>query len=223
MAPAPATRTNMHFFEFCGVLGLFGCVASVATDIAGVIVSPTKGFVHDTISSLAAGPFDWIQDIGLSWLALGMIAVGCALYRWHLGGWAWKLGSGLLTALAVTMLLITVREKYAKLVPHGLVIHQSLVYTTGVVFAFISLLTAKGFNRVRPRWMYYGVTTAVLWILAAPILYIIPDRWEGIYERFVALLMVIWLAVASYLLIRSAMRSPAALASCRRPGRNPPQ
>jgi hypothetical protein len=199
----------MRFFEFCGVLGLFGCIASVATDIAGVVVNPNKDFVHDTISSLAAGRYDWIQDIGLAWIAIGMIAVGFALYRWRLGGLAWKLGSGLLTALAVTILLITVREKYAKLIPHGLVIHQSLVYTTGIVFACIALLTARGFMRVKRRWMHFSVVTAGVWIVAAPLLAIIPDKWEGAYERSVALLMVLWLAVASYLLIHAAERSPA--------------
>ncbi|HEU4620278.1 MAG TPA: hypothetical protein VFV10_19735 [Gammaproteobacteria bacterium] len=45
---------RVRFFRFCGSLGLFGCAAAIGTDAAGVIVSPAYGFIHDTISALAA-------------------------------------------------------------------------------------------------------------------------------------------------------------------------
>jgi hypothetical protein len=213
--------TPPSFFRFCGILGLFGCLAAVATDIAGVIVSPVFGFIHDTISALAAGAFDWIQDLGLSWLAIGAVAIGAGLYRWGLGALAWKLGSALLTALAAALLLITVRENYAHHIPEALFIHESLVYTMGIVFAAIALLTARGLKHVSSSWMHFSVTTAIVWIAAAPALLVVPSGWEGAYERAVALLMLVWLASMSYLLIRVApawaKRPPSDLHSSRGP------
>ncbi len=205
--PVPAKPKNSDFFVFSGILGLFGCVAGVGTDIAGVIISPQYGFVHDTISALAGGPFDWIQDIGLAWFSIGSFAVGIGLYRWKLGGIGWRIGSILLAVLAAAILVLTVHEQYSKLIPYGLVIHSSLVGTIGIVFALVSLCTAKGLKRVYQRSMYFGLSTAVLWIVAAPILTVVPDSWEGAYERSVALVMVLWLAVVSFLLIRSAFRA----------------
>jgi hypothetical protein len=171
-----------------------------------VIVSPAFGFVHDTISALAAGAYDWIQDLGLSWLAIGAVAIGFGLYRRRLGMIAWKLGSALLIALAATLLLITVRENYAHHIPRALFIHESLVYTMAIVFAAIALLTARGLKRISSAWMRFSLATAILWIMAAPALLVVPSEWEGAYERAVALLMLIWLAGVSYLLVRVAPR-----------------
>jgi hypothetical protein len=201
-----ADRPHPSFCRFCGILGLFGCVAAVATDAAGVIVSPAFGFIHDTISALAAGRYDWVQDLGLSWLAIGAVAIGLGLYRWRLGTVAWKIGSTLLIALAAALLLITVRENYARHIPRALLIHESLVYTMAIVFAAIALLTARGLKRVSSSWMRFSIVTAILWILAAPALLLVPSSWEGAYERAVALLMLVWLACVSYLLIRVAPR-----------------
>lgn len=43
--PVPARSRNIDFFVFSGILGIFGCVAGVGTDIAGVVISPRFGFV----------------------------------------------------------------------------------------------------------------------------------------------------------------------------------
>lgn len=180
---------------------MFGCFAAVATDIVGVIVHPEIGFVAHTISNLAAGRHAWIQDSGLCLFSIGMAAVGAALARLNLGGWQWRLGCFLLIAMAACIFAIAVYNEYGDNDSGGLVIHIYLVAAVGVLFALVALLTARSFRQFGRFWLYFNISAAAIWLIAAPVFFVVPTDWDGLYERFIGLILVGWLAAVSWLLI----------------------
>ena len=186
----------------CGTFGLVGCAAIVVTSAVGTAVHSEIGFVDDTISDLAVGRHAWIQDTGLHLFALGMAAVGAALYRWDLDGRAWRIGCLLLLAVAACIATIALRSEYGDDDPGGFVIHDELVYAVGLFFPAVALLTANGFRYFGEGWFRFNAAVAVLWIVLAPLFFVVPAAWDGLYERLVGLLMIGWLAATSVLLIR---------------------
>jgi len=202
-----------------GFLGLLGCLSVVLTDIAAVMVHDTAGFVENTISDLAAGRHAWIQDIGLYLFSLGMLAVAWGLHRWRLDGRRWWLGTLLLGLIAVIIIVMGAYGEYGDREPGGPVIHDYLVYAVGIGFAAVALLLVPGFRRLHPAWARFSLVVAVLWILAAPVLFWVPTAWDGLYERAVGLLMLGWLAGISLLLIRWDGRPGEPSADKARPGR----
>lgn len=195
-------------YRAAGVLGLAGSAAAILGNVIGVIVHDQVGFVADTISDLAAGRHAWIQDVGIYACALGLLAVAAALYDWQVGGWRWKLGAVLLGAVAATIFVIGAHGEYGDRDEGGLVIHPYVVSLFGIQFAAAALLLADGLETLEAGWSRFSRILAGIWLVAGPLFFVVPTSWDGLYERAVAGLMLLWLVAVSRLLLRKANGQP---------------
>lgn len=189
-------------FLICGIIGVFGCFAAIATNIIGVILVDDHNPISETISSLAIEKSAWVQDIGLDFYAAGMIACGIGLYTWNLDGLRWKIGTVLLGLLGIDVILIAEHNQYAGREGVGASIHIQCVYVLAVLFAAITLLLSFGLRRVGHNWYRYSLGTAIVWTVLAPIFFFVPTSIDGAYERFISLITISWVAAMSWLLIR---------------------
>ncbi|MCB8838769.1 DUF998 domain-containing protein [Aurantimonas sp. VKM B-3413] len=193
--------SHPKLFFFCGVVGVLGCVVVVLANVVGVIVQPKDGLVADTISDLAAGDYAIIMDVGLYAFAAGILAAAAGLRRLHWGNWSWTVGSWLLTLVAIMIVVIGAYGEYGDNDVGGLVIHLPLVLAMALTFTASALLTAAGFYRHRRRWFWFNIVCAVLWVAGAAAFWFSPTAIDGLVERLVGGVMVVWLFALSKLLI----------------------
>lgn len=198
------------FSRVCAWIAIFGAFAALATDVVGVWVADDVSFVADTISDLAAGRHAWIQDVGLYAFAFGMVAVAVGLLRGRLGKAAWWFANLSVIVLAAIVVVIGAHGEYGDRDVGGLVIHIYLVVALGIGFAISALLLTPGLKRLGHGWARINVILAVLWIVSAPIFFWLPTGWDGLYERGVAGIMIVWLLVLGRLLYVGATLRPRA-------------
>ena len=186
----------------CGFIGIFGCFAVIITDIIGILLVDDHNPISETISALAIEKYAWVQDTGLDFYAVGMIACAIALYNWKLGGTKWKIGTVLLLLLGIDVILIAEHNQYAGREGVGASIHIQCVYALAVLFAALTLLLASGLRKVGHNWYRFSIGTGIVWIVLAPIFFFVPTNIDGAYERFISLIMIAWVAAISWLLIQ---------------------
>jgi hypothetical protein len=174
-----------------GAVAATGAGVLILTDLVGSALVPDYDPISDSISDLAAGRVAWIQDFGLVSFAIGLAALAWGLGR--LGeGRAWVAGVICLALVAVDVAVIALHDEYGDREPGGLVFHLELVYALGLLFGLATLLLARGLYRVRPAWGWFDGTIAAAWIVLAPIFFFVPTRWDGLYERAIALVVLAW-------------------------------
>ncbi|MBH1943356.1 DUF998 domain-containing protein [Erythrobacter sp. YJ-T3-07] len=181
-------------------MAIAGCAIAVACDIVGARLSNRIGLFSDTISNLAAGPWDILSDLGIYAFVLGVLAVTVGLVRWRVSRWDWRLGTVLLVVLALDYTLIAAYEAYST--GEGTQIHYKLVYLMGVAFPLTVLLTAGQFWEIDRRLgiaLYIG---GALWALAAPVLFLVPTAWDGLYERGLAFAKLGWFVTMGVMIWR---------------------
>lgn len=194
-------------FLICGLLGLFGCISAVATNLIGSAVVNSHNPISETISNLAITEYAWIQDSGLDLFALGLVACAVGLYAWQLGDIKWTIGNLMLGLLGVDVWLIAEHNKYAgREDVSGMAIHIYCVYVLGILFTLLTLLMAFGLRKVSRSWYRFSLGISIIWTILAPIFFFVPNTWDGAYERFIALIMVTWVAGMSWLLIQRGRR-----------------
>ncbi|MGB3612264.1 MAG: DUF998 domain-containing protein [Elainellaceae cyanobacterium] len=196
---------NPKLSIICGVIGLLGSFSSVATNLAGIIIVERHNPISETISKLAIGEYAWLQDIGLDALALGLVAIAIALIRWNLGGFQWKAGATLTILLALDIVLIAEHNQYAGREGIGANIHIYCVSALGLLFALMTWFLGDGLRKVGQNWQRFSRAISLIWTTLAPIFFVVPDSWDGAYERFVALIMLTWITAISWLLIKHGL------------------
>jgi hypothetical protein len=177
-------------------------VAVVVANVAGALVQERTGLIASTISDVAAGRHAWIQDLGLYLFGVGILAVAFGLYRRRAVGARWRTGLALLALSGVLIFAIAAHGEYGDREPGGLVIHGHLVYALFVGFAGALLLTAPGLAEFGAEWRRFGYMAAGAWLIMAPLFYLVPTGWDGLYERLVGLISAAWVAAMAWLLIR---------------------
>ena len=187
----------------CGLIGLGGCLALVGGNVIGSIVVPDHDWIADTISDLAAGRYERIQDFALFGYAAALIACAIGAAHHHLGGRRWTGGVFCLALLAFTVTVIGARDEYGDADSDGIVIHIYLVYALGVLFAAAPLLMAGGMGREAQRFRWISIGCAALWILTAPIFFFLPTGIDGLYERGLGLISIVWISTLSWMLFRA--------------------
>jgi len=181
-------------------VAIAGCAIAVACDLLGAALSDRIGLASDTISNLAAGEWDILSDLGIYAFVLGVLAVTVGLIRWRVSRWDWRIGTVLLVVLAVDYTLIAAYEAYST--GEGTQIHYKLVYLMGAAFPLTVLLTAGQFYELDRRLgiaLYLG---GVLWAIAAPLLFVVPTAWDGLYERALALGKLGWFVTMGVMIWR---------------------
>jgi len=192
-----------RFYQVCGAVGIAGSLASVLTDLIGIIVVDSYNPVSQTISNLAIGDYAWIQDVGLNLYGISLMICAIALWRWNLGDWRWRLGSVLLFVLGGDIIVISEHDQYAHLPDSaGKSLHLYAVYALGLIFSVVCFLLSHGLRKLGRKWRRFSQITAVVWIIFAPPFFKIPTGIDGLYERFAAAILLGWTIVVSWLIFR---------------------
>lgn len=199
-------RQKSWLLLICGFIGMVGCVGVLLTDFIGIAVVDGYNPIAQTISDLAITENAWIQDIGLDLFAVAFMTCAVSLFSMNLGGWRWKTGTFLLLLLAVDVLLIAEHNKYAGREGVGAAIHIYCVYALGVLFTLAPLLISFGLKKISSGWHLFSLWISISWAILSPIFFFIPNSWDGAYERFIALIMVAWVALISWLLVQRGLK-----------------
>lgn len=172
---------------------------------AGILIHEPHNPVSETISDLAAGPHAWIQDLGIILLGLGLAAVAVGLRLWRRGGRAWRLATVFMVLLAADLMVIAGHNEYGDLDSGKFVIHSYAVYALGLLVLLAALLLAPGLGRTAEagrRWHHASIAFGTVWLLLAPLFFVVPTAWDGLYERGIAALLIGWIGALSWLLVR---------------------
>lgn len=196
------------FFRNCGIVGIGGGLIVVIADFIGIAVVDSYNPITQTISNLAIGRYGWIQDIGLNLYGISLFILAIALWRWNLGDWRWRLGAVLLFLIGIDILVISEYDRYAG-DPNsfGRTVHLYAVYVLGVLLPLTCLLCSFGLRRVGRKWRYFSWAIAALWLICGPPFFRIPTDYDGLYERFVAVILLCWTVTISWLVFEYGVAS----------------
>lgn len=202
----PEDRSSL-LLAACGALGLLGGLALIVTNVWGSLVVEGHDWMADTISYLAVGERQTIQDVGLYAYAAGIVAVAIGAAHLHLGGRRWSLGILCLAAIAAIVIVVGAREVYAPGPPRGVQIHIYLVYLMGVLWLAAPVLMAEGLGHVSRRLARWSVALGLLWAALAPVFFLVPTGYDGLVERLLALVTIAWVSTISVTFLRAVRRA----------------
>ncbi|MEM7497892.1 MAG: DUF998 domain-containing protein [Pseudomonadota bacterium] len=192
--------------SFCAVAGFVGIVAMIAGNAVASVIVPGHDWVADTISALAVGKYELLQDISLYAFAAGWLGAALGTAHYHIDGRRWTLGVIGLALIALCVVIIAARNEYGDGDNEGVEVHIYIVYVLAALFFGVTLAMAKGF-RAHARWLsHFSIGTAVAWLVAAPIFLMLPTGYDGAWERVLLLITVAWLGSVSLMLWQAARR-----------------
>ena len=202
------SHLNPQLLKFLGVVALLGALALVVGNIVGSIVVPGHDWVADTVSDLAAGRFEIIQDVALYGYAGALTACALGAAHLHKDGTRWNAGIVCLALLAMCVVVIGARNEYGDSDSEGIVIHIYVVYALGLLFAVLFWVMAKGMGMVSAGYGRLSRACAVVWTLAAPVFFFMPTGYDGAYERGLGIVTLIWVGGFAVMLISAARITP---------------
>lgn len=181
--------------EFVAVhawVAIIGALALVAGNIVGSIVVPGHDWIADTVSDLAAGRYEIIQDVTLYAFAAALICLSLAAAHLHDGSRAWSVLVYTLVLLALCVTIIAARNEYGDGDKEGIVIHIYVVYALGALFiTAFSILGFRG-HRFGRGVIVSSRVSAIIWLIGTPVFFNLPTSIDGAFERFLGIVAVIW-------------------------------
>ncbi|KIT16070.1 hypothetical protein jaqu_23420 [Jannaschia aquimarina] len=199
------------FLRLLAMLAVGGCVVFAVSVLIADFVVPNHDWVADTISDLGAGRYEFIVDIGIYAYSCALIACAVGASHSHMGGRGWSFGIFGLIFMGLIVFLVGARNEYGDGDNEGVVIHSQLVWALGLLFAAVPWAMSYGAEAcsVTLKWIFRGV--AILWVPLAPaFMLVVPDTWDGIYERGLGLLTFIFVCAMAWLLVGRAAAVEAA-------------
>tara|TARA_R110002049_G_scaffold42265_7_gene126193 strand:+ start:93 stop:752 length:660 start_codon:yes stop_codon:yes gene_type:complete len=191
------------------LIGFVGGVALVAGNIIGSIVVPGHDWVSDTVSDLAAGKYEIIQDVALYGYAGTLFALALATAHLHGGSWRWSALTLVLVLIAVFVVIIGARNEYGDGDSEGIVIHIYIVYAMGVAFVIGFVLAALLYREIAEWFSRASWVAAALWVVGAPIFFMMPTAYDGAWERGLGVVSMLWTSGYAWLLWRMARQPDA--------------
>ena len=198
---APGFLSTMMWLTILGSIGLVG------GNIVGSIVVPGHDFIADTVSDLAAGRYEIIQDVSLYGFAASLMALSLAAAHLHNGVSRWSWLTLCLAILAVCVVIIGARNEYGDGDNEGVVIHIYVVYALGILFTAVFALSALEGGRISSFLRPVSIACLIAWGIGAPIFFILPTEWDGLWERGLGVISVIWAVAFAIALGRFAKRN----------------
>ncbi len=172
---------------------VFGVIIAGVTNIIATLLAPNTALIADTISDVAAGPYDWIQDIGFYILATGLLATAYVLWRMSGGWFTWKLCALTMLAMAASLILIAAIHEYGDGDKQDAIIHYYAVYTHGIAFSALLLLSLFRLQTGHSGWVLLNVAIMILWVGGSIYFFNMGTSFDGLFERALAALAGGWL------------------------------
>lgn len=184
-----------------GAYAIFGCFVFVASVLAADFIVPDHHWISDTVSDLGAGKYEYIVDIGLYAFAGSFISVALLGLHVHLGNWGWSFGAIAFALLGLIVFLVGARNEYGDSDYEGVVIHIYLVYAIGVFLSAATFLMSAGLEKAGTRYGRNLLVLAIVWTVAAPLFFFMPDQIDGAYERLLGVIAILIVVQISYVFI----------------------
>ncbi len=200
----PALQEQPFLLMTLGLTAVAGCLIMAITIYIADMVVPDHDWVSGTISDLGAGEYEYIVDMGIYAFSGSIIATALLAAHVHLGGWRWSLGILCLAMLGLVVFLVGARNEYGDNDSEGVVIHSYLVYAIGVLITAICFLMSKAAARAGRIYRRLLITIGSVWVVSAPMFFILPDNIDGAYERYLGLLAFAMVGVFATLFITRA-------------------
>ncbi|WP_306115542.1 DUF998 domain-containing protein [Roseovarius sp. MMSF_3305] len=199
-----SSAPNSELLFGAATVAIVGNAAMLMGNVIGSMVVPNHDWVADTVSDLAAGKYEIIQDVALYGYASALVACAVAAAHLHLDGTRWNVGIACLALLAMCVVVIGARNEYGDNDNEGVVIHIYVVYVIGLLFAVLFLSLARGLGKIARRYGIMSYCCAALWIIGAPVFFFMPTGYDGAYERGLGVITMIWVLSFSWMLISLA-------------------
>lgn len=179
-------RNFMPFFAICAVLG---CIIFAASILVADFVVPDHDWMADTISDLGAGKYEYIVDIGIYAFAGAIMCAALSAAHMRIEKRTWIGAIFSLTTLAFIVFLVGAKNEYGDSDTDGTVIHIYLVYALGLLVALVPILMAPGTKIIDKKYALALYVFSAIWVISAPIFFLVPTGYDGIYERYLGLLV----------------------------------
>ncbi|MBC7767875.1 MAG: DUF998 domain-containing protein [Phycisphaerales bacterium] len=193
------------WFRWVGVLAIVAVIVAVGADIAAIAQLSSASFLITPVSALAVGETGWFVDGAIYLTAAAVAALAFALHHWHLDHGRYHFGVFCLAALSITMFLLAGWDAYDPEQVPDFGFHMMLVYALSALFPLAALALARGLSKVSRFWGVFSITLAVLWMITGPIYAVTPEALEGLFQRLVFALLLLWVVGVGVLLMRAAV------------------
>ncbi len=204
----PARLPSPTLLTACAWLGIVGCALVVGGNLLGSFLVPDYDFLADTVSDLAAGRYEVIQDVAIYAHAAAAVALAVAAAHLQPDGRRWSLGILFLCLMALLETIIAARNEYGDGDAGGIVIHLWLVLPLGLLYIAAPLAMARGMARWRPEARRTCIAVAVFLAVGIPAYWFVPTGWDGLAERALGLANLAWMLSLCRVLLDAGRRLP---------------
>ena len=118
-----------------------------------------------------------------------------------------RLATATVVLLAVCVVIIGARNEYGDSDNEGVVIHIYLVYALGGLFFAAFLIGGLSGRRVASSLPGVSWACLALWTVGAPTFFFLPTGWDGLWERGLGVICVVWCTVFALALRQFAQRN----------------
>ncbi len=202
IAHAIERRFGPRFYRLLALIAFAGCAIVLACDVLVWYLLEDFDPVSQTISDAGAGRYGWLADFGMVCFAIGLSALTLGLVLRGEDGTASYVVRIALVLLVLTICAMALYNEYGDGDSGGIIIHPYLVTLWGALVPVILWFAPTIPPRAGKMLVASSRAVAVFWAVSAPFLAIVPDGFEGIYERALALIMITCAVVAAWQLFR---------------------
>lgn len=179
------------FAVFCMAL------ATLLTLVASLL-TPDANMVANTISDVAAGPYDWVQDAGFYVLSAGLCALAYGMYDMHTRQWHWRMAIATLPTMAVAVTVMGFYQEYGDGDHEWGEIHIYLVYTFGFSFLALLLLSIPHLVTHNSWWRLVNLWWIAIWTAGAIFYFNMATGYDGLVERTLGFAYLAWMFLLAW-------------------------
>ena len=205
--PVARRRATDTISLVAGLVGLVAIAFVAVIDLWWGLTVEGYSLVADTVSDLAAGDESGTVDLAMKCFAISVAIIGAGLWRWDLGHRKgapkrWIAGCIIVLLLSPVIYWIARYDGYSGLPTSRMEIHLSLVAVLAAGFPLAAWLMGPGFAAVSERWRLFSRLLAVLWVPLAALFWFSPTGYDGLVERALAAILLLWFGAAAWMLLR---------------------
>ncbi|TWT65440.1 hypothetical protein Pla123a_49080 [Posidoniimonas polymericola] len=176
-----------------------GCIAAATVlTFVGSWLTPDANMVASTISDVAAGPYDWVQDSGFYILSAGLLALAYGMYNLHTQRWHWLAAIATLPIMAVAVTVMGFYQEYGDGDHESGEIHIYLVYAFGFAFLALLLLSIPHLMTHNSWWRPLNLWWLALWIAGAVYYFNMGTGYDGLVERALGFAYLAWMFLLAW-------------------------
>lgn len=177
------------------------CVGiSIVLTLVASVLTPDANMVASTISDVAAGPYDWVQDLAFYVLAFALLALAYGMSQLSTSAWHWRGAIVTMPIMAVAVSVMAFYQEYGDgdRNREGVVIHIYLVYLFGLAFLALVALSTPTLSSRHKWWKPLNIVFFLLWTTLTVYYFNMSTRWDGLVERVIGLAYLGWLFLLAW-------------------------